>query len=329
MGAGEFELIARLVERMPEPGPNVRIPSGDDAAVAEHRGPVVITVDALIEGVHFTLPEFPLQAVGRKALGAALSDLAAMGAEAGEAYVVLGIPAGIEEDRLVELADGLAEVAAREGVAVIGGDLNRAPALLASVTAVGAEPEGSPLVARAGARAGDAVIVTGELGGAGAALRLLGLGRPPAEEPPPEARDRLLARQFDPRPRLAAGRALAEAGARAMIDVSDGLAADAGHLAEAGRVRLEIELEALPLDPGVETIAGGEGEARLLAAGGGEDYELLACLPSERLAGAREAVEAAGTRLTEIGTVVDGEGVSIRDAAGRELEIPGFDHLRK
>jgi len=326
MSDGEFELIARLLERLPPPGPRVRIPSGDDAAVTEHDGPLVISVDALVEGVHFTLPQFPMKAVGRKALAAALSDLAAMGSEPLEAFVVLGVPDGGEGDGLLELADGMAEVAERDGVAVVGGDVTRAPALLMSVTAIGTEAADAPLVARSGAEPGDVIAVTGELGGAACALALL--LEPDAQGPSAELRDEILARQLDPRPRLAAGRALAKAGAKAMIDVSDGLAADAGHLAWSSGVRLEIELERLPLAPGVEEIASSTGNARATAAAGGEDYELLVALSPERVTDVAAAVEATGTRLTTIGTAVSGEGVSVRDADGRELDLPGYDHLR-
>jgi thiamine-monophosphate kinase len=306
----------------------VRIPSGDDAAVADHEGPLVISVDALIEGVHFSLPQFPMRAVGRKALAAALSDLAAMGAEPREAYVVLGVPEGGEGDGLLELADGLADVAERDGVSVVGGDVTRAPALLLSVTAIGAEAEGSPLVARTGAAPGDAVVVTGELGGAAAALTMLLSEAGTEAALDAETREALLARQLDPRPRLAAGVALASAGATAMIDLSDGLAADAGQIAEASGVGLEIELERLPLADGLAAIHETEHEARLLAASGGEDYELLACLPASRLAEARAAVESGGCALTEIGAVSTGAGAMIRDAAGAALDLPGFDHLR-
>ncbi len=326
MTDGEFELIARLVERLPPPGPEMLVPSGDDAAVAEHQGPVVISVDALVEGVHFTLPEFSHLAVGRKALAAALSDLAAMGAEADQAYVVLGIPTDAAEPDLLELADGLAEVARREGVSVVGGDVTRAPALLLSVTAVGSQPADSPLITRAGATPGDRVVVTGELGGASAALRLL--QRPPGERSRRSADERLLDRQLDPQPRLAAGRALAAAGATAMIDVSDGLAADAGHLARAAGVGIEIQLEKLPLAAGLAAAAGGEAEAREMAASGGEDLELLACLAPGRLAEASAAVEASGCALTEIGEVVEGGDAVVRDSDGRVLDLPGYDHLR-
>jgi thiamine-monophosphate kinase len=325
----EFELIERILARMPATSGNrrVRVGSGDDAAVVESGAAAVVSVDALIQDVHFTLPQFPLEAVGRKGLAAGLSDLAAMGAVAGEAYIILGVPRELDPEALLGVADGVAEVARREEVTVVGGDVSRAPALLLAVTAIGYEPPDGALLTRAGAVVGDLLVVTGRLGGAAAALRLLrdgGSAIPTRGDPD---RERLLAGQLDPQPRLAAGRALAASGARAMIDVSDGLGADAAHLARAGGVRLEIELERLPVDDAAISIAGSS-DARGLAASGGEDYELLASLPPERLSEAREAVAAAGCELTDIGAVREGEGVSLRDPAGRELEPKGFDHLR-
>jgi thiamine-monophosphate kinase len=326
MARGEFDLIAAITERLPPSGERVRVGSGDDAAVVEPTGgAAAVTVDAIIEGVHFTLPEFPPDAVGRKALAAALSDLAAMGAAPGEAYVVLGAPADADDETLLAIADGIAAVAGRERVSVAGGDLVAAPEVLLAVTAVGYE-EGAPLVTRAGARVGDAVAVTGELGGAAAALELLS-GAARAQGVAPEKQDLLLARQLDPRPRLAAGRALAAGGATAMIDLSDGLGADAGHLAAAGGRRIEIELDRLPLAEGVAEVAR-RGGAMELAAVGGEDYELLVTLPPERVGEARAAVGAEGLELTEIGYVTEGEGVSLRLPGGGELEPAGFDHRR-
>jgi thiamine-monophosphate kinase len=327
MSASEFDLIAAINERLPSPGPRVRVASGDDAAVVEPRAASAITVDAVVDGVHFRLPDFGGRAAGRKALGAALSDLAAMGAAQGEAYVVVGAPEELADAELLEVAEGIAEVATRESITVAGGDLVRAPALIISVTAVGYEPGATRLVTRAGARPRDVVAVTGELGGAAAGLRLIERESAP-EGLSREQREALVARQLDPTPRLREGRALGAAGATAMIDISDGLGADAGHLAEAGECRIEIDLGKLPVAEGVAAVTGGERAALELAASGGEDYELLVTLPPERLEQAIAAVAEAGSRLTEIGYVTEGRGVRLALPGGGELEPRGFDQRR-
>ncbi len=237
----EFELIAAIRERIalagaPAGSAALLLGSGDDAAITVREGASVTSVDALVEGVHFRIPPFSLRQVGAKGLAVALSDLAAMGAEAGEAYVQLGVTEDRGVPDLLELADGLAEVAALHRVAIAGGDVTAAPALLLAVTVVGA---GDPdrLVRRSGARPGELVVVTGELGGAAAGLRLL-------ERPElgsgldDEVAAALRARQLEPVALLAAGAALARCAATAMIDVSDGLGADAAHLANAAGVGL-------------------------------------------------------------------------------------------
>jgi thiamine-monophosphate kinase len=328
MQASEFDLIAAIAERLPATGPRVRVPSGDDAAVVEPRAASAITVDAIVDGVHFTLPAFGARAVGRKALAAALSDLAAMGASQGEAYVVVGAPAELPDEELLALADGLAEVAAREEVSIAGGDLVGSPVLVLSVTAIGYETGSTRLVTRAGARPGDVVAVTGELGGAAAALPLLDPQSQAGSGLTSDVREALLARQLDPRPRLREGRALAACGATAMIDVSDGLGADAGHIALASGCRLEIELERVPVAEGVAATAGGEGAALELAASGGEDYELLVTLPADRLEAAREAVARDDSTLAEIGYATEGQGVALRLPGGGEIEPRGFDQRR-
>jgi thiamine-monophosphate kinase len=330
MPASEFDLIAAINERLPDPGPRVRIASGDDAAVVEPTGASAVSVDAIVDGIHFRLAEFGAVAVGRKALAAGLSDLAAMGAIAGEAYVVVGAPKDLPDHELIGIADGLAEVASREKVTIAGGDLVASPALVVSVTSIGYESEGSPLVTRSGARVGDVVAVTGELGGAAAAVALLESGRPGEDGGPiaVELRDALLARQLDPRPRLGAGRALAAVGATAMIDVSDGLGADAGHLARSSGCRLEIEVDRVPVAEGVSEVAGGGDAALELAVSGGEDYELLVTLPPNRLEAAHKAVTDAGSNLTEIGYAKEGRGVLLRLPGGGELEPSGFDQRR-
>jgi thiamine-monophosphate kinase len=327
MPAGEFDLIAAIRERLPVPGPRVRLASGDDAAVVEPRAATAITVDAVVDGVHFHLDQFGPKAAGRKALAAALSDLAAMGAAQGEAYAVVGAPAELADDDLLRIADGLAEVAERETVSIAGGDLVSSPVLIISITAIGYEPGGTRLVSRAGARPRDVLAVTGDLGGAAAAVDLLD-GAEPTGALPADQRDSLLARQLNPIPRLREGRAIAAAGARAMIDISDGLGADAGHLAEASECRLEIDLGKLPLAPGTEAVAGDRQAALELAAGGGEDYELLVALPPEKLDEATRAVAEAGSKLTVIGYAADGQGVTLRLPGGGELAPGGFDQRR-
>ena len=272
------------------------------------------------------MPPFTLRDVGVKALAAALSDLAAMGAEPAEAYVELGLPERFDDEALA-LADGIGAVAAREGVAVAGGDVTRSPVLFLAVTAVGSAADAAALVRRAGAREGDLVAITGELGGAAAGLELL--ERPELADGLERAiADRLRARQLEPRPLLAAGRALAEAGASSMIDVSDGVAADAGHLAEASGVAFALETASVPIQAGVAEVAEAVGRDVVeLALGGGEDYELLVTLPAERIDEAAGALGALGGALTVIGAAGAGSGVELRDPGGRRREVPGFDQL--
>jgi thiamine-monophosphate kinase len=324
---GEFDLIAALRARLPEPGPLVLLGVGDDAAITAPEGVTATSVDAIVEGVHFRRDSTPLEAIGRRALAAALSDLAAMGAAPGEAYIVLGVPEDLDEDGCLELLEGAEALAARTGTALVGGDISRSAVLFVAMTVVGHAPDSERLVSRRGANAGDRVAVTGELGGAAAALRLLEAGGVSGGVPDDLALA-LRARRLDPQPRLPEGRALAASGATAMIDISDGLGADAGHIADESGVRLEIDLATIPLQAGVREVAMAAGEDPLeLAAGGGEDYELLCCLRAEWLDQARTAVADAGGSLTVIGRCVPGEGVTLSDPSGRELQARGYDQL--
>jgi len=324
---GEFELLARVRERLPAAGTRVRVGIGDDAAVTVPGGATATSVDALVEGVHFRRGRASLAQIGRKALATALSDLAAMGAEPGEAYVVLGVPPDLDEDGCIELLDGMAELAAAAGTSLAGGDLTRAAELTVAMTVVGHASAPERLVTRAGARPGEALVLTGEIGGAAAGLRLLEQPESAAAVSA-ETAARLRARQLEPRARLGAGQALAAAGATAMIDLSDGLGGDAGHLAKRSEVALRIDASALPLAGGVEEVAAAGDDPLQLAVSGGEDYELLATLPPGRLEEAMAAVrEAEGIGLTRIGEAVDGEGVEIRLPGGRLLKPEGFDQL--
>ncbi len=325
---GEFELLAKLRERLPAPGPRVRLGSGDDAAVTVPGGATATSVDAVLDGVHFRRGDATPEQIGAKALATALSDLAAMGAEAGEAYVVVGVPPDLDEDEFLALLDGMLVLAAATGTALVGGDVTRAPALTLAVTVVGHAAAPELLVSRAGAEPGDSLVLTGELGGAAAGLLLLERPELTAAVPADTA-ELLRRRQLEPSPRLRSGLGLARAGARAMIDLSDGLGGDASHLAAASGVGLRFDAATLPLAKGVAEVAAAAGRDPLeLAASGGEDYELLAALPADRLAEAAVAIgEAAEATLTPVGEVVAGSGVEIRLPGGEMLKTSGFDQL--
>jgi thiamine-monophosphate kinase len=315
---GEFDFIARLVEAVDEarrelsgdavpgaPHGRVVVGGGDDAAVTAPAGVTATSVDAFVEGVHFRRDTAPLDAIGHKAMAAALSDLAAMGAAPGEAYVQLGIPPDFGEPEGLAVAKGLGRAAAASGAIVAGGDLTSAPVLMLAVTVVGHAASAEDLVTRSGARPGDIVAVTGELGGAAAGL--LALERPDV-----------------------AGLALAASGASAMIDVSDGLGGDARHVARSSQAALLIDLERVPVQPGVlEVAAAARVDHWDLVASGGEDYELLVTLPPDRLDAARSAVEATGIALSPIGEARAGGEVSLRHSDGSTRAPSGFDQLRR
>jgi thiamine-monophosphate kinase len=288
-------------------------------------------VDAMVEGVHFRLgggwatPE----EVGRRALAGALSDLAAMGADPGEAYLVIGLPGGFEEEQGLELVRGAKALGAQNGTTIAGGDVVSAPALTVCFTVVGWAQDAAELVGRDGAREGDLVGVTGRLGGAGAGLLLLKEGEPQGGAARSTAAEAVLARVRDPKPRLAEGRALAGAGVHALIDVSDGVATDAGHIGRSSGVRLAVDLPALPLEEGVREICAERGiPAWRLAATGGEDYELCFCVAPQDSERAEQAVKDVGrVGVTWIGRVLAGPpGASLLDDRGDDVRLEGFEH---
>ena len=331
---GEFDLLRRLREALPPPPARVHVGVGDDAAVTAGGGALVTSVDLLVQDVHFRRELATPAQIGHKALAAALSDLAAMGAPAGEAYIAMTVPPDFGEDEFMELLGGVTELAAETGATLAGGDISAGPVLSLGVTVVGRLTTASEAVRRDGAQAGDVLVVTGELGGAAAGLLLLGdtgtagAGAEGFAEIDAGRREALVARQLTPRPRLEAGRALAAAGLHAMIDISDGLAADAGHIAEESGLHISLDADAVPIADGVAEVAAAAGADPIdIALGGGEDYELLAALPPAEVDSARAAVLAVGVPLTVLGEVRVGAGVSVSSAAGPRHAPSGYDQL--
>jgi thiamine-monophosphate kinase len=299
---GELELIAAIETALADRSGRLVRWTGDDAAVTRARPYAVTSIDTLVDGVHFRRATHAPRDIGWKALATALSDLAAMGAEAGEAYVSVVLPGDLDEP--LELVRGMEELAAECGVTIAGGDVVRGPVLVLTVAVTGWADAEEELVGRDGARPGDLVAVTGELGGSEAGRRLLEAG----EAGTPE----LVARHIRPRPRLAEGHALAGAGATAMIDLSDGLATDAGHVAARSGVELRVRLHDLPRPAGVTPEE---------AATGGDDYELLVTVPPA----SREAAAAAAP-LTWIGDVSAGGGLVLLGPEGPVRGLRGYEH---
>lgn len=301
----ELALIERIAARAAtRPGTDLGI--GDDAALLTVGGTAVVTQDLLVEDVDFRRAGLDWRDLGHKALAVNLSDLAAMAAEPVAALVGLALPPGLPDDAVDRLYAGMEELAARHGVTVAGGDLSAAPCLMLAVTAIGRAASGVTPVRRDGGAAGDLLCVTGRLGASAAGLLLLERPELAAAVPDPVAA-RLRAAHRRPEPRVAAGLALARAGARAMIDLSDGLALDALRLARASGLRAHVDPAALPVAEGVAEVARAAGrDPERLAAAGGEDFELLAALPPGRLEAARAA---SPVPLTPVGRLEAGPPV--------------------
>ena len=308
---GEFDRLRAIFASLGAAGRGL----GDDCALIRIGSrTLALSIDLSLEGVHFRTDWLSFREIGWRATAAALSDLAAEGAAPLGVLVSVGLPGNGRgrgkgrRDPATEIMSGVGAATRSIGARVLGGDLVRSSRYLVDVCVLGVARRP---VRRSGAHAGDGLWVTGRLGGAGLALAAFRAGRRLA---PPVRR-----RFAHPEPRIAAGLWLARRGAHAMIDVSDGLAADAGHLAAASGLRIEIALERIPRWPGATARA---------AAQSGEEYELLVALPrrfDERAA--RAFRRATGLHLTRIGACTRGRGVRITDNGTPITSLAGFDHF--
>ena len=314
MGAGEFDLIARIRARVATRA-DVVLGIGDDAALlAPPPGrQLVVTADTLNDGVHFPRGTSPAD-VGWKALAVNLSDLASMGAEPAWCTLSLSLPQS-DPAWIEGFLDGFLDLAGQHDIALVGGDTTRGPLSIA-VTAMGLVEPGRAL-RRDGARVGDEVWVTGTLGDAAGGLALLD------REPVPALRARL----DRPTPRVAAGRALAGI-ATACVDVSDGLLADLGHVCARSHVAAHLDVDALPASAALRE-AFGEADRIALQASGGDDYELCFTAPADASADIDAVSAQLGLRFTRIGRIVAGEGVHPVDAKSQPWSSPrrGYDHF--
>jgi len=327
---GEFGLIALLSEIVSRgvTDPRILLGPGDDAAAWRVGDATLLaTTDTMVQGVHFTT-ESTWREVGWKALATNLSDIAAMGGVPQYALVSLSLPGDTEVDDVVQLCQGMMEVADRFQVAVIGGNISSAPVAVVTLTVIGqAQAEG--ILARSGAVPGDLIAVTGYLGSSAAGLKMLTDHLRFA----PQATAFLRKAHLQPWPRIAEGQLLIKQGVRAAIDISDGLVADLGHLCKASQVGAVVKADAIPIHP--EVRAAFPQECLGFALAGGEDYELLFTASEEVIGRVRTSIERSGhdadCPIAVIGEITRKGGVTVVDREGRPLaaDEQGWDHFRK
>ncbi len=307
----EFEVIRRISALLPPAPPEVLVPLGDDCAVLEIGDSTwVVASDMLVSGHHFKDWATP-ENVGYKAVAVNASDVAAMG---GTPRFVLASGGAPAPETALRCFAGVVEACERFGVYPLGGDTTRADVLTVDVTILG-ELATQPVL-RSGASPGDTLAVTGELGASAAGLLALERGMTGPE--------RLIGRCLRPEPRLEAGRAAARLGAGAMVDLSDGLASDVRHVCDRSGVGCIVDLDLLPVKEDTRELAESLGhDPEVLAATGGEDYELLICAPGPVLDGLAKNV---AVPLTMIGEITEGDVVFER--GGEPVEgLSGWDHF--
>jgi len=331
MDLSEDELIAALRRVLSGEASGVEVGIGDDAAVVEGGGgSLVLTTDMLVEGVHFDRASISSRDLGAKAVVVNVSDVAAMAGSPRYALASIGIPPDVAASWVMELYGGMRAACEEYALTLVGGDTNRADQIVISVAVVGEVAPGRA-VTRSGARPGDLVVVTGSLGAAAGGFSLSRAHPTKVAKALSEPWGReLLDALARPVARVGEGQTLAQAGATAMIDLSDGLAKDLSRLCRESGVGARVELSRVPVAEALRQGAPLLGVEPLeLALSGGEDYELLATMDLTHVDRARaELDERFGVTLTEVGVIIE-EGLVAVDAEGREspLEPKGWDHF--
>lgn len=328
---GEFGLIERISEltyryrdQNTESWARLIVPIGDDAAAwTAETGLMLATTDTLVENVHFLPGTFDYAELGWKALGANLSDIAAMGGEASYALVSLSLPGSADVDDILRMYQGMLDLGRKHGVAIVGGNITSAPMMVVTIAVYGrAEPD--KLLLRSAALPGDLIAVTGSLGASAGALAAMensalvdkAMG------------DALRRAHFMFEPRMAEGKTLAANGIRCAIDISDGLIADLTQICRSSNVGAEVQATCVPIHPAVQRCFG-SAQALALAMSGGEDYELLFC-------GQKPAIERIKALLTVPVSIIGSLApqhpgtVMVRDDAGRQMkmDVAGWDHFK-
>jgi thiamine-monophosphate kinase len=332
MDLSEDELVAAIARVVSAPSMGVRVGIGDDAAIASVRmGELALTADILVEGVHFERAIIAPRDLGYKAIAVNLSDVAAVAASPRYALVSLAIPVDVDAAWVIELYGGMTEACAEHAVSIVGGDLSSGPQVVLSVAIAGEAPAGRAIL-RSGASPEERIAVTGSLGGSAGGLLLARSRKEMLSEALTAGWGRELLRAHErPQARVAEGQTLAQAGATAMMDLSDGLARDLPRLCRASGVGATISSRSVPVASAVRRLAERfDVDALELALSGGEDYELLVTIPGGAVADARTRLhERFGVPLTDIGATETGDGVRIEtDGDVRPLIASGWDHFR-
>jgi thiamine-monophosphate kinase len=321
---GEHALLARVLARLPRPSPTVLVGPGDDAAVLApvRNERLVVTTDAVVEGVHFSRAFSTPADIGHKALAVNLSDLAAMAATPRWVVLSLVLPGSWMVAEVEELVDGLAALAGRHGVSVVGGNITRTEGPLVVDVTAGGDVAPRRWLTRSGAVAGHDIYVSGAIGGAAAGLEMLRAAIPGTG---------CIARHRRPEPRVRLGIAVGRArAAKAAMDLSDGLADALRQVAKASGVGVRVDAELLPIDPGAREWWTSRGVDPVMAAvKGGDDYELLFAVPAKGRGPLRSVQRhVSEPPLTKIGVFTKDPGELVIERAGRVDPLPeGFEHF--